>query len=62
MLKWCIDKLTEVQLDLTEPQDGANLDHQAKKLRRVIDKIERVIGDDEQTPKAPVHGGGTGGQ
>lgn len=57
MLDWCISKLNEVAQDLREPQDGSDLEHQASKLDRVIEKLRKVRGP---TSTTEVHGGGTG--
>ena len=64
MLDWCIKKLNEVANDLREPQDGSDLEHQAKKLDRVGDELrairELIIEPKEPDASTQVHGGGTG--
>lgn len=59
MLEWCIRKVNEVAQDLREPQDGADLEHQAKKLDQVAKKLEVTIFG-EPDASTQVHGGGTG--
>ena len=57
-------KIREVALDLTEPQDGANMSHQVKKLNQAADDLQKVHGGGTggNAPQAStqVHGGGTG--
>ena len=58
MLQWCISKINEVATDLREPQQGANLDHQAAKLEKVRDELQAL--SDLMLSSTKVHGGGTG--
>lgn len=64
MLDKAIRKINEVAQDLREPQVGADLEHQAKKLDRVVEDLtalrDLMVGD-EPTASPQVHGGGTGG-
>jgi len=68
MLDWCIYKINEVAQDLREPQDGADLEHQARKLDEVAQELHKIRGGGITTledypkpgPSTEVHGGGTG--
>lgn len=59
MLEKAIRKLNEVAQDLREPQDGANLEHQAKKIDQVKDDLQALM-DLMLDVSTRVHGGGTG--
>ncbi len=59
MLDKAIRKLNEVAQDLREPQDGANLEHQAAKLDKVREDLQ-AMRDLMLDVSTQVHGGGTG--
>lgn len=59
MLDRVIKKINEVAQDLREPQDGANLEHQAAKLDKVREDLQ-ALRDLMLDSSTRVHGGGTG--